>query len=242
MKFYRNGATGFCLLLLAAHFSLANPGWTDEIYGPVNLLKTTPTPFGAAAPNVGGTWEFSEQSSLDANPIASAARTAVLPRRSLSDRLVQSRLYLPGRMVLGRPAEFTIKGRPGYHAALAMADKDAGAKPIYGHALRLGPDRKLVSLGDIPSEGVLQLVIETPIEGDLIGQNLFFEAAIWQRPDFSDLEIATPVNSEGQIGVKNGVLVSAESEQKRGIRFVPDSTMPTQKILESSFGVGSGRP
>lgn len=145
-------------------------------------------------------------------------------------------------MVLGRPAEFTIKGRPGYHVALAMADKDSGAKPIYGHSLRLGPDRKLVSMGDIPSEGILQLVIETPIEGDLIGQNLFFEAAIWRRPDYSDLEIATPVNSEGQIGAKNGVLVSAEPEQKRGVRFVPDTTMPTQKILESSFGVGSGRP
>src|SRR5262249_8379515 len=143
------------------------------------------------------------------NSIAITPSRISLPHRSLSDRLIQSKLYLPGRLVIGRTAEFTIKGRPGYFVALAMADKDSGAKPVYGRSLRLGPDRKLVSLGRIPEDGILHLVIDTPVEGDLIGLPLFFEAAIWSKPDFSDLEIASPVTSEGQVGVKNGVIVAA---------------------------------
>ncbi len=171
-----------------------------------------------------------------------AGSTHQLAHRSLSDRLVQSKLYLPGRMVIGKTAEFTIKGRPGYWAALAMADKSSGAKPVFGHAVRLGADRKLVSVGQIPEGGILQLVIETPIEGDLIGQPLFFEAALWSSPDFTDLEIASPVTSEGQIGVKNGVLVAAENEQKKGLKFVPETTMPSQHVTNPAYGVGSGRP
>lgn len=166
-----------------------------------------------------------------------------LAHRSLSDRLVQARLYLPGRLVLGRTAEFTVKGRPGYFVALAMADKDSGARPIFGHTIRLGADRKLVCVGQIPEDGVLHLVIETPIQGDLIGQPLFFEAALWSRPDFTDLEIASPVTSEGEAGVKNGVLVAGEPEQKKGIKFVPQSTPPSEQLSGPTYPMGSaGRP
>lgn len=265
MKLYR-----FALISLSL---LASSAWTglsaaEDVYGPVNLLKTFSTPFNAPAKSsdsqpaqgpgsnasnpfrnppvraasTGSSNSSSDFELLSSPSVISITAPARAPVRSLSDRLLQSRLYLPGRLVIGRTAEFTIKGRPGYFVALAMADKDTGAKDIFGHKLRLGPDRKLVSLGQIPADGVLQLTIETPIEGDLIGLPLFFEAAIWSRPDFSDLEIATPVSSEGQVGVKNGVLVAAEPESKRGIKFVPETTMPSLQIAKPATGLDPNRP
>lgn len=266
MNFYRYGTIQLALLFTAGALGAGSGAHAEDFYGPVNLVKTLSTPFGLTinrsvtpeavkpsremefsmgegslklpiAPPLGG-----EGAEPEVKPITISQQPVALLRRSLSDRLVQSRLYLPGRMVLGRTAEFTIKGRPGYYVALAMADKDSGARAVYGHNLRLGSDRKLVSVGVIPEDGILHLVIETPIEGDLIGQNLYFEAAVWSRPDFSYLEIASPVSSEGQVGVKNGVLVAAEPDAKRGVKFVPETTMPSQQIVNPSHGLDSGRP
>jgi hypothetical protein len=155
-------------------------------------------------------------------------------------------MYLPGRMVLGQPAEFIIKGRPGSWVAIAMADKNSGAKPVYGHDLRLGSDRKLVTLGQIPEGGVLSLSIETPIQGDLIGQCLYFEAAVWSQPDFSDMELAQPIPSESsQVTPNNdkhnGVLIAGEPVHKRGLRIVPDGTVSLPTIGPNST-IDSGRP
>ncbi|HEY9789002.1 MAG TPA: hypothetical protein V6D22_01300 [Candidatus Obscuribacterales bacterium] len=224
--------------LLIAVFSLfivcAGAIAADEVCGPINLLKTMRTPFGAPGDGSGAAESSLSPLSLQTNGV-----------RSLSGRLLAPRLYLPGHMTIGSTAEFIIKGRPGCWAALAMADRDTGAKPIYGHAIRLGPDRKVVSLGQIPESGVLSLVIDTPIEGDLIGLPLYFEAAVWSRPDFSDMELATPVMSESA-GLpaaqhSNGVLVAAEPEHKRGIRFVPDGTAQMQQI-KGQTSLDSGRP
>lgn len=204
----------------------------SEVYGPVNLLKTMTTPFGS--------------------PLSEGDKSATLApmslhsslSKSLSTRLLPPRLYLPGRMVIGQTAEFIIKGKPGQWAALAMADKNTGAKPIYGHELHLGADRKVVSLGEIPDTGVLSLVIDTPIQGDLIGQKLYFEAAVWKRPDFSDVELASPVPSE-TVGTpsphENGVLVAGEIQKKKGLRIVPDGMMPMQ-LKQQQSTLDSGRP
>lgn len=209
----------------------------EEQYGPVNLLKVMPTPFGGqpAPASPLSAWQ------PPSRPPGTSSLSARLGRRSLGERLVSSRLYLPGRMVLGKPAEFTIKGRPGSLVALAMADKDSGAKPIYGQKLRLGPDRKVVGVGVIPETGVLSIVIETPIQGDLIGAHWFFEAAIWSQPDFSDTEIATTVSSEGQEGIANGVIVAADPGHKRGLRFVPSAVPLEQTLIRSGSGLGTGR-
>jgi hypothetical protein len=138
-------------------------------------------------------------------------------------------------MTLGQTAEFTVKGRPGSWAALAMADKNSGAKPLFGHTLRLGADRKVVALGKIPDSGILLLDVETPIQGDLIGDCLYFEAAIWSRPDCSDVVIAIPVTSENTGKAPNGVLVSAEQEIKKGLRIGADTSVPmTERATHSS--------
>lgn len=204
----------------------------DEVYGPVNLLKTMRTPFGGGSDSGDSTQSVLEP--LKVQPQGG---------NTLAGRLLAPRLYLPGRMTLGSTAEFIIKGRPGYWAALAMADKNSGAKPVYGHVLHLGPDRKLVSLGQIPDSGVLSLVIDTPIEGDLIGEMWYFEAAIWSTPDFSDLELATPVVSESTAirQYSNGVVVSAEPDHKRGIRIVPDSAVQLRQV-RGATSLDSGRP
>lgn len=256
----------------------------EEAYGPPNLLKTTPTPFGAPtnksgsrdaasgtemtidlqnnnsasalklpiAPSLGQIKAPDDKSSRDSQSIdineirqSSDNRPSLRDRlnnittRSLSDRLVQSRIYLPGRMVLGQPAEFVIKGKPGAMVALAMSQDNSGAKPIYGHVLRLGADRKLVGIGQFPDSGITTLLINTPIEGDLIGGHLYFEAAIWTKPDFSDVEIAQAVGSEGQ-SINNGVSIAADIPQKKGPKLVPAAAVPF--TLQRTEGLGSGKP
>lgn len=209
----------------------------EEVYGPVNRLKTMKTPFTSGGGSDTGSNGMSSMTLGHSNSAL---------RRGLAGRLTQSRLYLPGRMVISRPAEFVVKGRPGQFVALAMADKSSGAKPIYGQNLRLGADRKLVAVGEIPENGVVSLVIETPIQGDLIGERWYFEAALWTKPDFSDLEIAQPVPAdEGAAAAAdkvNGVIVSADIEQKRGVRIVPDAMSPMQRRANAPYALDSGRP
>ncbi len=230
---------------------LAESAFAAETYGPINLLKMRPNPFNASDKpssssgcagelmplSLGGASNSGAASGLGGGGSALSRHT-----RSLSERLVTSRLYLPGRMVMGKTAEFVVKGKPGSHVALAMADKDSGARSIYGHTLHLGPDRKVVAVGDIPESGVLDLYFETPIEGDLIGEHLFFEAAIWTRNDYSDLEMATPVSSEGQEGVRNGVVIAQENEKKTGLKFTQDTTLMQQRLMNSATPLDSGQP
>ena len=164
---------------------------------------------------------------------------------SLRSRLVPNRVYLPPKMIIGRPADFVVKGRPGSHVAVAMADKDSGAKPVQGHPLRLGADRKLMAAGVIPESGILTLIVDMPIQGDLIGLPVFFETAIWNKPDFSDLELAAPVKSETieELADKpNAVIVAGETQgdKGRGIKFRPDSATPLHQ--RGNVSLESGRP
>ncbi len=224
--------------VLAAIFGAGAAFADGEEYGPPNLLKTMKTPFGTA-----GKQEVEAQGSSELAPIAITSGNS--RHLSLSQRLVPTRLYLPGRMILGRSCEFGVKAKPGSWVALAMADKNTGAKPILGHTLKLGSDRKLVALGQIPETGVINLNVETPIQGDLIGQYLYFEAAIWSKPDFSDVEFATavPYQDQGKENV-NGVIIAAEGDTKKGIKIVPN-TSPLSPLLNkagSSLGNNIGRP
>ncbi|MBK9769474.1 MAG: hypothetical protein IPP57_01350 [Candidatus Obscuribacter sp.] len=183
------------------------------------MLKIVKTPFALQAQESGA------GSGLSALRLSDTAPASRLSGR-LSERLLASRLYMPGRLVIGKQAEFTVKGKPGYWAAIAMADRDSGAKPVMGHKVRLGPDRKVIALGQIPPGGVLSLKFWAPVEGDLIGQNLYFEAALWPDGKPESAEIATTVSSESQAEKGNAILVTAESDKKKGIRLVPDSAVP----------------
>lgn len=203
------------------------------------VLKTMTTPF--SSPNQSSAPENKPLS----NTISLSGNDSPLRTRGLGQRFSQNRVFLPPKMIIGRIHEFVVKGRPGSNVAIAMADKDSGAKDIFGHAIRLGPDRKVVGGGVIPESGLLTVYVEMPIQGDLIGLPVFFETAIWQKPDFSDLELANPVKSETveEIANKpNGILVSEEkAEQKRGIRFVPESGVPLHQ-RGNGVSLESGRP
>lgn len=226
------GFTGSMLLSGAAAFS------AEEEYGPPNLLKTLKTPFNALT----GAQAFQDE--MDTiGPIGLSKSQERYQRRSLAERLVIAQMYMPSRMFLGKTAPFTVKGKPGSLVAIAMADKDSGAKTIHGHRLRLGADRKVVAIGKIPEGGILVLCVETPIQGDLVGQCLYFEAALWTKPDFSDLIIATAVSPEAHQIAENGVLVASEEPQKKGLRFVAD---PVPVLLRRDYtgttGLDSGKP
>jgi len=204
------------------------------------LLKEVKTPFGNPA-------EVEEKKQDLSAPMTLPTTARRTLGRSLSDRLLASRLYLPGRLVIGHPAEFTVKGRPDHWVALAMADRDSGAKPISGHTLRLGPDRKVIALGKIPESGVLTLKIYAPVAGDLIGQSLYFEAAIWKEGDLNNVEFAQTITSEAQTNTSssatNAVLVAAESDRKKGLRIVPDSAVPMyQRANMGGVTLDSGKP
>ncbi|HEY9772578.1 MAG TPA: hypothetical protein V6C81_02085 [Planktothrix sp.] len=206
-------------------------------------LKSLKTPFSVASSE---SQESAPADSLNSLKLTSDRPSYGRPKQlDLTQRLIaQHFLYLPGTMVLGKTAEFSIKGKPGTWAALAMADKDTGAKPIMGHKIRLGPDRKVVAVGKIPDSGLLSLDIDTPIEGDLVGQLLYFEAAAWSKPDMSDTEILSVVPSQTQPDADNGVIIAAErSDKKRGMRIVPDTRGSMTSRIESSKTTSeSGNP
>jgi hypothetical protein len=231
------------------------PGWSaDECdYGPPNMIKTTPNPFSMAGSQdeSSGVETESELGNISLNSppksisLAQSRPTSALGKLSLKDRLIGARMFMPERMLLGTPARFTVKGKPGMWVAIAMADKDKGAKPIVGHNLRLGADRKVVSIAKIPESGVAELYIETPIEGDLIGQYLFFEAALWSKPDMSDLELAETVSSGAAASTAapaNAVMVAQAADTKiHGVNIVPDSAMP-MIMRQGGPSLGSGQP
>lgn len=205
----------------AAPLSAAEAAYVAAAAERAKQLKSFKTPFNVQAP----------ASNTENGGISLSAESGSNSLRSrLAQRLGSScRVYLPGKLTIGKAAEFVIKGRAGSHAAIAMADKDSGAKTIFGQKLRLGADRKLMAAGTIPETGILTLIVDMPIQGDLIGLPVFFEAVVWQKDDFSDLEIATPVKSETaqEIADKaNAIIVSGEKEQKRGLRFTPGSGVP----------------
>lgn len=207
-------------------------------------LKTLKTPFSVTSSEPE---ESSPSNALSGLKLTVDTPSYDRPRRlNLGQRLVmQQFLYLPGSMVLGKTAEFTVKGKPGSWAALAMADKDTGAKPILGHKLRLGPDRKVVAAGQIPASGLLTLDIETPIEGDLIGEHLYFEAVTWSKPDMSDVELLSIVPSVTQPDCPNGVLICAEqTDKKRGLRKIIDTRATMNRLINASGSptLESGKP
>ncbi|MGD9680756.1 MAG: hypothetical protein AB7W16_06200 [Candidatus Obscuribacterales bacterium] len=210
----------------------------DEICGPPNLLKTMKTPFSGHAPEPEPD-AGNGLGSITLSPISIGAGKG--RKLSLTSKLVPPRLYLPERMVLGQPAKFTIKGTPGDKVAMAMADSDSGARDIGGHKIRLGADRKLVAVGEIPQSGVFEFYIGTPIEGDLIGQYLYFEAAVWKKSDVEDAQFAQTVAVTGPEGPANGVMVAPHTVEKRGVKFVPDSAVPlTQR--QNTQSLSSGQP
>jgi hypothetical protein len=224
-------AAALLITVLSLSFACCSmPANSDQV-GPVDLLKTMPTPFGTA-----GKEEKKSQIVDENEPIGISHSENSLSRR-LSDRVMGPRLYLPGSMVLGAVAEFTIKGKPGKWVALAMADKNAGCKPVMGHTLRLGPDRRLVAIAQIPESGVGRLLVETPIEGDLVGEKLYFEAAIWSDKEMNDVEFAQTIACDN--AKDNGVPISGQTDPKRGIRIVPD-TRPM--MIKRNDGLSSGKP
>jgi hypothetical protein len=227
---FKTAAILFTALSMSLCTSLL-PVYSDDC-GPVDLLRTMPTPFGSASTE----GKKKTQTVEDDAPIGIKHSESSLSRR-LSDRVMGPRLYLPGSMVLGSVAQFTIKGKPGKWVALAMADKNAGAKPVMGHDLRLGPDRRLVAITQIPETGIGQLLVETPIEGDLVGGHLYFEAALWSEKDMSDVEFAQTIACDK--GNDNSVPIGGQSDPRRGIRIIPD-TRPM--MINRNGGLSAGKP
>lgn len=207
----------------------------SEEYGPPNYLKVWKNPFGSqSGPSTNG------QSGDDGDTITLTPARRLSPVGQLRKNLVSSKLYLPERILIGESSKFTVRGPANWRVAIAMADKDEGAKPINDLKIRLGADRKVVAIGKIPPTGVLELYVATPIQGDLIGTYLYFEAALWSKDDLSDTQIAETVPSVISNNPSgNGVQIAALKEKKRGFRFVPDASIQTQTNPNS---LGSGNP
>ena len=50
----------------------------------------------------------------------------------------------------------------------------------------------------VPSTGLATMMVECPVEGDLVGQFLYFEAAVWADEKMTDMEIAQCVSTESK--------------------------------------------
>jgi len=209
----------------------------SKIYGPENMLTTTPTPFTKS--NAGNDGGSSSDESGDFAPIAIS--TGLVSRQNLlSERFHGPKLFLPPRMVLGECSEFIVQGPPGSYVAIAMADKNSGAKPVCGHEIKLGPDRKLVGINKISEQGTASISVEAPIEGDLVGSSLYFEAVVWSKPDFSDMQLATTVSPQKATSGENGVTVCEQPDgKKEGLIKVGTSEPMSMKTVG---GLSSGRP
>ncbi len=230
----------FALLCLPLARPASGAGGDDSspVWGPENLMKTMKTPF-TTKTSAAETESQSSSNPSNLSPIGISARTSPAKRSLLSERFHGPVLYLPASMVLGHSVEFIVKGTPGSYAAIAMADKNEGAKPVYGHKLRLGPDRKLVAINKIPDTGIASMFVETPIQGDLVGSPLFFEAAVWSKPDFSDLQIASTISTQEDARKDNGVILSEQEEKKdRVIKL----GIPEPMSLKTVGSMSSGRP
>jgi len=221
-------------------------------YGPPNLIKTIKTPFSAtnssetdaetSAPDDLGSISLSSTKTNDQQ--ARHVAPSVIQKMSIKGRIAGSRMYLPERMIIGQTSKFTVKAKPGMYVAIAMADRDKGAKPIAGHELRLGADRKVVAIMKVPETGVAEIYVEAPIEGDLIGQPLFFEAALWSKSDLSDVEWAQTMTAAASGGAANAVMMAAPlTAKKRGVNIVPDGAMPMSVRQQSgTSSLSSGQP
>ncbi len=220
----------FIMAASNAHLSLAQA--EGEAVGPSNLMQTLRTPFGST-----NSQEKDQTASdeISLEPIA-INQSTLASRLGLKDRLNAPCLFLPDRLILGKSSEFTIKGPPAAYVAIAMADKNTGAKPIYGQKLRLGPDRKVMAVGQIPPSGVLSLYIETPIEGDMVDSSFFFEAAVWSQPDFKDLQMARVVAVQKNGTEENGAIVSEEVERKKDGLFKLDAARSISGISNPANG------
>jgi hypothetical protein len=229
-----------CVCALAA-LAVVPAQSEEEVFGPENLFKTMKTPFGTgSSKDAKGSGEGDDDLGLIqlSSPEARPART------SLNERLTGGpRLFLPDRMTLGHASEFLVKASPGSKVAIAMADKDKGAKPICGKTLRLGPDRKLVAVGVIPETGLLSIFIETPVQGDLVGEQLYFEGAVWTKPDFSDVRIASCIASQKTGSEENGVIVAPDVEHKQQGLFVLEKAKPILNLQDNKPGsIYTGKP
>jgi hypothetical protein len=221
----------------AADENLAIPE-NHKIYGPENLLKTLRTPFTTTVSNEAENY-YSSDDAIGLTPIAISSKNSSLNKNSLEERFHGPKLFLPSRMVLGECSEFIVKGNPGSYAAIAMSESNKGAKPLFGHKLRLGADRKLVSLGIIPETGVLSLFVEAPIQGDLVDASLYFEGVIWSKPDFSDLQMSSTILTTQDGAAENGVVIAGQPGKKpRAIVF--DVSKPISN--RSVGGLSSGQP
>jgi hypothetical protein len=205
----------------------------DTLYGPPNWLKTLPTPFTTSTNGSEG--------SNQTNAFAPIGFSSQVTRQSLlSERFHGPKLFLPPRLVLGECAEFIVQGPPGSFVALAMADKNSGAKPICGHDLKLGADRKLVGVSKIPDTGIASITIEAPIQGDLVGSSLYFEATVWSKPDFSDMQLASAVSPQKETCGENGVIVCEQPTEKKAHMLNINTGQPMSS--KTVGALSSGRP
>jgi hypothetical protein len=208
------------IFIMAGSNTYLSAAWAEgEIAGPSNLMQKLRTPFGSANSQEKDQAAGDE---ISLEPIA-INQSTLASRLGLQGRLNAPCLFLPDRLILGKSSEFSIKGPSGAYVAIAMADKNTGAKPIYGQKLRLGPDRKVVAVGQIPPSGILSLYIETPIEGDMVDSSFFFEAAVWSNPNFSDLQMARVVAVQKNGTDENGAIVSEDVERKKDGLFKLDA-------------------
>lgn len=115
-------------------------------------------------------------------------------------------VYKPSKLTQGTKTKFIIKAEPGSHVSLVTSDENRGAPIFYGHKLRLG---QLINPheGTVGEKGILEIEIPMPVQKELTGKLLFFEALVWKKPDYSDLKVAKIMGIDGQESDINGVMI-----------------------------------
>jgi len=129
-------------------------------------------------------------------------------------------VYKPSKLIIGTSTKFIIKAEPNTHVSLVTSDENQGAAFINGNRLRLGeinnPHESITN-----NNGVAEISITLPLEKELIGRIMYFEALIWKNPDHSDIEVAKVMGIDGREAANNAVIITAPAKNVSGPGITP---------------------
>jgi hypothetical protein len=142
------------------------------------------------------------------------------------------RMYLPSKLVIGQDNLFVIKGKPGAKVSIAMSLSNDGSKPLLGKYLRLG-STELTIEGNISATGIVELKYKPENDKTLVEQSRYFEAVIWSKDDFSDLEVADVYSPSGKVTNNNSVVIALPNSNPNIPSFAPVLPGVGQEVIRS---------
>jgi len=125
----------------------------------------------------------------------------------------KAEVYKPSKLLLGGETKFIVKGEPGSKVLILFSEKNEGAEPFGGVNLRIG-SVAAKEQGVIDEKGIAEVLFSLDGEKAAIGKKLYFEAIIWTKDDFSDVQKARIIEINGQATLNNALVIVPAQKDK----------------------------